>query len=272
MTKPSVILLGAKPGSLVALSTMLERGWDIRHVVTSVRFDYPWLPKPSLRAFAAERGVSVLESQEELPREPVDFVISYMFRYLVKPETLALARRGALNFHAAPLPEFAGWAFYNLAILENASEYGCSCHFMDEGFDTGPLVKVRRFRIDAAAETAYSLEARAQKEMVRLFCEFCRMAESGDELPREPQDPKRMRYLTLKQLEALKEVPPNADDETMQRHARAFWYPPYEGAFLRVGALKAEIVPRAVKEHLGAVLHAGDFNTLQEVARDYWRD
>jgi methionyl-tRNA formyltransferase len=272
MTKPSVILLGAKPGSIVALSTMLERGWNIRHVVASSKFDYPWFPNASLRTFAAARGLSVLESQKDLPRESVDFVISYMFRYLVKPETLALARRGALNFHAAPLPEFGGWAFYNLAILENAPEYGCSCHFMDEGFDSGPLVKVRRFPIDAASETAYSLEARAQKEMVRLFCEFCRMAESGDELPREAQDPKRMRYLTLEQLEALKEVPPDADDETVQRHARAFWYPPYEGAYLRVGALKVEIVPRVMKEHLGTILHSGDLDILQQIARDCWRN
>jgi methionyl-tRNA formyltransferase len=269
---PSVILLGSKPGSIVALSTMLERGWNVRHVVVSSKFDYPWVPKPTLKEFASERGLSVLESQKELPREQVDFIISYMFRYLVKPETIRLARRGALNFHAAPLPEFGGWAFYNLAILENAAEYGCSCHFMDEGFDSGPLLKVRRFPIDAPLETAHSLEAKAQDEMVRLFCDFCRMAESGADLPRETQDPKRKRYLTREQFEALKEIPAAADEETIQRHARAFWYPPYECAYLRIGEMKIEIIPRIAKEPLARVLHANDLNALQQVARDRFRD
>src|SRR2546429_6446173 len=118
--KPSVILLGSKPGSIVALSMMLKRGWNIRYVVTSPRFEHPWIAGPSLKEFATAQGLSVFDSQSELPLEQVDFVISYMFRLLVKPATLQLARRGALNFHAAPLPEFGGWAFYNVAILENA--------------------------------------------------------------------------------------------------------------------------------------------------------
>jgi len=269
MTKPSAILLGSKPGSIVALSTMLERGWKVRHVVASSRLDAAWHAKPPLRTFAAERGVSVLETQRELPREPVDFVISYMFRYRVKAETRALARRGALNFHAAPLPRFGGWAFYNVAILENAAEYGCSCHFMDDGFDTGPLLRVRRFPIDAAALTAYSLEALAQAEMVKLFCDFCAIAESGAELPSVAQDPKHMRYMTREQFDALKAIPADADDETVQRYARAFWYPPYECAHVHVGASKAEVVPRIAKEGLAAMLQADALAVLQRTARDY---
>jgi methionyl-tRNA formyltransferase len=266
MSKPSIILMGSKPGSVVTLSTLLARGWDVRCVVVSRKFVYDWLPGPTLEQHATAHGIRVL-TQPELPRDqPADFVVSYMFRYRVKSDVIALARRAALNFHAAPLPEFGGWAFYNLAILENSPEYGCTCHYMDDGFDTGPLLKVRRFSIDAARETACNLERRAQEEMARLFVEFCELAESGEPLPCTPQDPARMRYLSQEQFEALKEIPPGADAETIDRHARAFWYPPYGCAYTTINGTRVEVVPQVAKEHLAALLHAGDLEGLRAAA------
>src|SRR6266571_7942030 len=251
MDKPSVILLGSKPASVVALSIMMKRGWKVHAVVVSPKFNYTWLNGPTLQSYCEANGIPVLTSQDQLsPEHPADFVISYMFRYRVKSATLSLARRAALNFHAGPLPEFGGWAFYNIAILENSEYYGCTCHYMDEGFDTGPLLRVRRFPIDAATETAYSLERKAQQEMIRLFDDFCGLAETGAELPLEEQDKNRARYLTREQFEALKEIPANADAATIDRIARAFWYPPYECAYLRVGASKVQVVPDLVMDQL----------------------
>ena len=270
MKKPTAILLGSKPGAVAALSVMLARGWDITAVVTSPKFTYSWIPGPTLEEFAVSHELRVLTSQQQLSAEaPADFVISYMFRYLVKPETLRLARRAALNFHAGPLPEFGGWAFYNVAILEDSPEYGCTCHYMDEGFDTGPLFKVRRFAIDASQETAYSLERKAQQEMIKLFLDFCRVAESGEDLPRQEQDATRMRYMNRDEFEALKQIPPGADDATIQRRARGFWYPPYECAHMIVDGSRVEVVPRVAKEQVAARLHSEDLQCLLEVAREY---
>lgn len=268
MSEPSVILLGSKPGSVVALEHMLERGWDIRAVVTSPDFNHDWLPQPSLFDVAHASGVKVYAKQSELPAEMAcDFVISYMYRYRVKAPVIDIARQAALNFHAGPLPRYGGWAFYNIAILENATRYGCTCHHMDNGFDTGPLLKVREFPIDAATETAVSLEHQAQAEMVRLLAEFCLMAESGETLPRLEQNAHEMRYMTQEQFQALKEIPSDADAETIQRLARAFWYPPYECAFLRHNGHKVEIVPDIVKVQLAEMLHQGDLAELRQTLK-----
>ena len=269
MAAPSVILLGSKPASVVALSVLVERGWDVRSVVVAPNFDLSWYGGATLEERAAEHGIPVV-TQEELPRdEAADFVISYQFRNLVKPDVLALARRAAVNFHAGPLPEFGGFAFYNVAILEGVSTYGCSCHHMDETFDTGPLLEVRHFPIDAERETAYSLEARAQEEMLRLFADVCRLAESGQPLPSVEQDEARRRYFDRDRMEALKQIPPGADEATVDRYARAFWYPPYECAYALVDGVKVNVIPQIARQQLGRALHAGDLERLERSLGDY---
>lgn len=267
--KPSVILMGSKPGSVVALSILLERNWEIRYVVITKEFHYPWISGKSLEQLAAENGIKVV-SQQELPRDlTVDFVISYMFRHRVKPDVISMAKRAALNFHAGPLPEFGGWAFYNIAILEDSPFYGCTCHYMDDGFDTGPIFKVRRFPIDASQETAFSLEQKAQAEMIKLFMDFCQIAEKQKKLPIEEQDTSKMRYLNKQEFEKLKEIPQGANEETIDRYSRAFWYPPYECAYFKIGETKVEVIPNMVKGDIAGLLHASDLEDLMRIKADY---
>ena len=264
MSTPSVIFMGSKPGSAVALDEMMERGWKIRSVVVSKENTHSWMQGGDLRSYAQSKGLSVC-IQREIPNEEADFVISYMYRNRVERPTLNLAKRAAVNFHAGPLPEFGGWAFYSVAILESAREYGCTCHHMDESFDTGDLIKVNRFPIDANVETAVSLEKKAQAEMVRLFIEFCNLVESRQPLPRTPQDPAKMRYLNKEQFMALKEIPLDVDEEAFERHARAFWYPPYECAYVRWGNRKVEVIPRIVKQQLAPLSVDGDLEDLRRI-------
>lgn len=264
---PSVIFMGSKPGASVALLALIERGWDIRAVAVTKSAYQPWTPGPTLAEIAERHGLPVC-LQKDLPRDrTADFVLSYMFRNLVKPDVLALARRAALNFHAAPLPEFGGFGTYNRAVIEGHDRFGATCHYMDTGFDTGDILKVRYCDIDPAAETALSVERRAQETMIRLFHEFCELAEAGARLPRTAQDPARRGYRTAEDLAAMKRIPDGADAETVDRYARAFWYPPYEGAWTEVEGVRVEIVPRAVKDELAAALHAADFDRLREVSR-----
>ena len=90
-------------------------------------------------------------SEDELYARPpagVDVVISFLFWRLIREPLISLGRVGCLNFHPAPLPDFRGLGGYNVAMLDGLREWGVSCHFVDEGFDTGDIVEVERFPID----------------------------------------------------------------------------------------------------------------------------
>lgn len=266
MCKPSVILLGSKPGSVVILNRMIELEWDIKYVVVSNKFKYSWIPGQTLADEAKRHNIKVLTNQDLLNKnEKVDFVISYMFRFLVKEDVCNLATKAAVNFHAGPLPKYGGWAFYNLAILENAEEYGCTCHYMDNNFDTGALLQVNMFKIDAQLETAISLERKTQKEMVRLFNDFCMLVKNNQQLPYKKQDQKKMRYMSFEEFNKLKEIPFDADEETAQRYARAFWYPPYDCAYVKINNTKVEVVPNIAKEEIAKTFHNDDLASLYKV-------
>lgn len=272
MLKPSVILMGSKPGSVVALKLLLESKWDIKYIVTTPDIKHDWIEGEKISDLAKKYSIPEV-TQDKLPLDiEVDFVISYMFRKLVKKETRDLARRGALNFHAGPLPEYGGWAFYNIAILENDNQYGCTCHYMDDGFDTGPLLKVRRFPIDSKSLTAISLEKMAQSEMIKLFIDFMNLAEGDKELPFVRQEKSRMRYLKKEEFMKLKAIPNDADEETIDRYARAFWYPPYDCAYILHNGVKIELVPKIAKEELAVMLQKDSYNDLLSIADEYKKE
>ena len=263
--KREAIFLGSKPGSVVALLILIDRGWDIKEVVAKPD-QASWLPTPSLYDVARKLGIRTVEDQSRLESTGVDLVISYMCRTRVKRDTLDRGKY-SLNFHAGPLPEFGGWAFYNLAILEDSLEYGCTCHIMDEGFDTGPIVKVRRFGINPKTETALSLEKKAQLEMILLFQEIIAGYEVKGAINFKNQNPEQMRYLNAEQFKKMKQIPLEASTEEVDRISRAFWYPPYDIAYtLLPNGTKLEVIPQIAKNDIANGLHTNDLDDLLRVS------
>jgi len=259
---PSAIFLGSKPGAVAALRLLFENGWDIRAVVAS-ESEPSWLPEPTLWEEARKLGLLVLSSQSGLDSaKQVDLVISYMCRSKVSAKTRRLGKY-AINFHAGPLPDYAGWAFYSMAILEGSPVYGCTCHIMEDAFDTGAIVKERHFDVDIENETALSLERRAQIEMICLFREVIDSYQEAGELEVHAQDMTRFRYLNRATFDTLKRIPAEANATQADAIARAFWYPPYEIAYYQLpNGDKVEVIPGIVKRGLAPELHADDLDVL----------
>jgi methionyl-tRNA formyltransferase len=213
-----------------ALDWMVSEGAEVAAVVASEPDEFT---RDEQRVdLVAERHGLPLVSDEELYREPpadLDLVVSFLFWKRIREPLLELGGVGCLNFHPSPLPDIRGVGGYNIAVLEGMSEWGVSCHFMDADLDTGDLVEVERFPIDAEAETAFSLDLQSQKRLYELFKRVMRRALAGEALPREPQGTGR--YVDREEFESLRRVRPGDD---VRRKLRAFWYPPYPGAVIEV--------------------------------------
>lgn len=76
-------------------------------------------------------------------------------------------RHKIVNIHPALLPSFGGKGMYGIHVHEAVLEYGakvtgCTVHFVDEQYDTGPIIlqKIVTVREDDTAET---LQTRAQE-------------------------------------------------------------------------------------------------------------
>lgn len=195
-----------------------------------------WTREPQRLDLVAERRGLRLASDDELYAEietgelaDVDLVVSFLFWRRIRAPLIGLGRLGCLNFHPAPLPDLRGLGGYNIAVLEGRRDWGVSCHFVDEDFDTGDLVAVERFPIDPGSATAFSLDLESQERLLGLFQKVLGRALAGDELPREPQG--EGRYVSWAEADALRRIQPGDD---VERKLRAFWYPPWPGATLDV--------------------------------------
>jgi methionyl-tRNA formyltransferase len=245
-----VVFMGKSKRSAVrALELLVERGAEVIAVVAAE--PDPWARAPQRLDLAARRNGLALVPEAELyaaPPEGVDLVVSFLYPRLIREPVLSLGRIGCLNFHPSPLPDFRGVGGYNVAILEGLGEWGVSCHFVDERFDTGDLVEVERFAIDPDAHTAFSLDLESGERLVALFGRVIDRALAGEELPREPQG--EGRYISREEFEDLRVVRPGDD---LDRKLRAFWYPPYPGAVVDVDGRRLTLVDDALLAEVAAV-------------------
>jgi methionyl-tRNA formyltransferase len=238
-----VVFMGKSKRSAVrALDLLVEGGAEVVAVVAPEpdRFTR----EPQRLDLAAQRHGLPLVSDDDLyakPPEDVDLVVSFLYWRLIREPLISLGRIGCLNFHPAPLPDFRGLGGYNVAVLEGLREWGVSCHFVDERFDTGDLVEVERFPIDPDAHTALSLDLESGERLVGLFGRVMERAISGEELAREPQGAGR--YVSREEFERLRVVRPGDD---LHRKLRAFWYPPHPGAVLEIDGRRLTLVDAAL--------------------------
>jgi len=243
-----VLFMGRKKVAAHALRQLID---DPEAEVVGVLTD-SHLERSITADLAREHGIPVLEFNDTMRRLdtgdlPVDIAFSMLYWRRLKGAFLTAPRHGVINFHPAPLPEYRGVGGYNLAILEGLDRWAASAHFIDADIDTGPIIDVLDFPIDPVRETARSLEATSQGRLLELFDRVwaqCKSDVAG--LTRLPNEGGRQ--LSRNQLEAMKRINPTIDD--VERKTRAFWFPPYDGAWLEINGARYTLVNHSILEDL----------------------
>jgi methionyl-tRNA formyltransferase len=85
-----------------------------------------------------------------------DFILSFYYRNMIKPEVLDIPRLGALNLHGSYLPRYRGRVPVNWAVINGETETGASLHYMVEKPDAGDIVDQEKVDI-AFTDTAFDV-------------------------------------------------------------------------------------------------------------------
>jgi phosphoribosylglycinamide formyltransferase 1 len=103
-------------------------------------------------------------------------------RRLPEPMT-EIFRHCVMNVHAALLPSFGGQGMYgenvHRAVLESGVKItGCTVHFVDEEYDSGPIIVQRAVAV-AEDDTPQTLAARVLTEEHQAYVEAVRLFAQG---------------------------------------------------------------------------------------------
>ena len=82
---------------------------------------------------------------EKLDSYNVDLVVLAGFLVVIPPEMIRKYTNKIINIHPSLIPSFCGTGYYGLKVHEGVlargvKVTGATCHFVDEGTDTGPII------------------------------------------------------------------------------------------------------------------------------------
>lgn len=192
-----VVFLGTPETAVPALNAIVEAGHEVPLVVTQP--DRPVgrskAPRPTAVKTAAEgRGLSVIqpvrvrnaEFRERIAAAAPDVLAVVAYGRLLPRPVLDAAPHGAVNVHFSLLPKLRGAAPVQWALARGDRETGVTTFRLDDGLDTGDILKSRRLPIDAA-EHAPALLSRLAADGAALLVETLAGLAAGSVRP-VPQD------------------------------------------------------------------------------------
>jgi methionyl-tRNA formyltransferase len=134
-----------------------------------------------LAGLAAELGVPlIIQPRHDAPGYAAfsarlgdlrpDLFLVNSYSMLLRPDALAVPRRGAVNLHGGLLPQQRGANPVEWAILRGERRGGATLHWMDDDFDTGDIIARREVSI-GFADTWLDVRRKVGAAAERLLAE-----------------------------------------------------------------------------------------------------
>jgi phosphoribosylglycinamide formyltransferase-1 len=188
MNKRLGILFSGRGSNLLAIASSVEAGRLDAEIAVAIA-NQPDAPGIAL---ARERGLKVqaLPSRgldrevydrqlvAELRAHDVGLVCLAGYMRILSGYFIREFHEKILNIHPSLLPAFPGLDAQHQAIEHGVKYSGCSVHFVDEGLDSGPIIRQAVVPV-LDNDTAESLSARTLKEEHRIYSEAIGLVLSG---------------------------------------------------------------------------------------------
>lgn len=218
------------------------------NVVGIVCKEKKFLNGTTLEEICLEHNINIFDNNEvyqmiasgDMPH--IDLAISNTYGRLIKSPLIQWASGNCINFHAAILPDYKGLYTYNHGLFNGEKEWGVSVHYINEKFDEGKIIQIKKFSINPDKITVKELERKTQKIAYELTIEIVEKWEKEGPLPSRAQEGKGI-YYSKEDFEKAKKVKITDGADLVKKKIHAFWCPPYEGAYIEIGGEHFQLLP-----------------------------
>lgn len=106
-----------------------------------------------VKKLALEENIPVFQPMrirkdfEELKKIDIDLIVTCAYGQIIPKEVLELPKYGCINVHASILPKYRGSAPIQWCLFNNDDVTGVTIMYMDEGMDTGDIIKIKEIPI-----------------------------------------------------------------------------------------------------------------------------
>lgn len=109
-----------------------------------------------------------IEIVREIKKNKTDLIVLAGYMRLLSPSFISEFKNRIINIHPSLLPSFPGKDAQQQAIDYGVKITGCTCHYVDEGMDTGKIINQTAIEI-SDKETVESLSGKILKEEHKIL-------------------------------------------------------------------------------------------------------
>ncbi len=162
----SIFLIGEGTLPIQCAEILLEKEHQILGIIS---------PNKLIGDWAKEKGIAHIHPNDCLPtflsRHPFDYLFSIVNHVVLPREILDLPRQGAINYHDAPLPRYAGTNATAWALMQREKTHGVTWHRMSNVIDGGDILKQVAVGI-TKGETALTLNSKCYEAAIHSFAQL----------------------------------------------------------------------------------------------------
>ena len=264
-----LVFMGTPDYAVNTLEALIAAGYNIaavfaqpdkpvgrKHIITA----------PPVKVCAENHGITVYQpntlrdgkAEEILKEIAPDAIVVVAYGKILPKEILSIPKYGCVNGHASLLPKYRGASPIQWCIVCGETETGVTAMKMDEGMDTGDILKTAKTEI-GVEETAEELFERLSGITAELLVNTLADLEKGNITPKK-QDEEKASYAPIIKKEMAQLDFINMTAKEIHNAVRGYYSWPCAYFFLenkRIKVIKAAVADNTCTK-AGTVIKSTD--------------
>ena len=167
-----------------------------------------------------------------------DYLISFLNSRYIDSTVRKKIKLGSFNFHPGP-PDYPGFGCYNFALLDKVKFYGSTLHVINDKFDNGKIINVKKFKISYKRIDLNKLIIMTHRNITKQAKDFIDLVRGGRLKIKSNLKWKRKAY-SREEFENARKIKLTDSKSNVLKKIKAFTYKDYESVYINFKGLKFE--------------------------------